>query len=569
MQIMSSVAHSSHRAAEESTWRIRLYDVARLCAGTVLLVASVLRVYAWKVQLWHSAGVEGSRAVDISISLGEAVLAAMLICGFRKAVVRWMALASFAAFLVFVALKLLRREADCNCFGDAQVPPVFTFGFDAALLTALFVGIPSAEARSVGAKTSSRAALAWRALFFLLLIISPILPLLGPVRVPAHLANDGTIGGPSRQVLLEPQSWLGHRWPLLPHVGEHERLSRGAWLVVLYRDDCDACQKTLTRLNNEYATAASTVRSVATSSVAKDAAVPSSQPGLAIVEVPDGSSADHSATIHSVPASVSLKSRLETDYQWILPTPSLIWLQDGIVVRVESAPTHPAASESVPRNIVAATVIDPHDPFRDGQIVFDLGFVPTHRRTTVMLSIPAMASIPTAIRAVRPDCACMSVPFPPAELAAGRATMMELTFDAPEEARPYVKRIVMVLANPRMPVVNLVVRAGVGLPLTVDPSRWSVQAIENPASESTLEATVANAGDKPYRILYGMSELPDCVVTIAQKPIAGGATNKLLIRLGPVGKAKLLSTQRATVHLHTDCQSQPELDIAVEPFRHE
>lgn len=569
MQNISSATQlSSRQNSEESAWRIPLYELARLCAGTVLLVASVLRVYTWPAAL-----VDGGRPLNVLLSLGEAALGAILICGFCKVAVRWIAIACFAAFLALVTVRLLRGEVDCHCFGGFRVPPVLTFWLDAGLFIALFVGIPSAALRPVDRKPASRAVPVRRALVFLLLVSSPaVILLLSAMRPPARLANNGTISSGSPEVLLEPQSWLAQRWPLLPHVGERGRLSHGAWLVVLYREDCSACQEALTRVNGEYAVAGSpsrsAIRTSTTSSLVTNpsgnVAILSPQPALAMVEVPGDAGAVRGATPHSVLASFSLKTRLGADHQWILPTPTLIWLRDGIVVQVGQEQTLPATSAPVRHRVVTASATDPQDASNGGNIVFDLGFVPVHQRTSVMLSVPSLTSKSMSLRAVRADCACMSIPFPPAELAAGHPTLMELRFDAPEGAQPYAKRIVMVPADPQAPAIHLVVRARVGLPLTVNPRRWSVPTTEDPASGSTLEVTVANAGDEPCRILYGTSELPDCIVTVPQNHIAGGAAMKLSIRLGPEARTKLLAAQRAIIHLHADCPTQPEVDIIVD-----
>ncbi|MFO0840782.1 MAG: hypothetical protein U0797_00060 [Gemmataceae bacterium] len=53
-------------------------------------------------------------------------------------------------------------------------------------------------------------------------------------------------GGPV--ILLEPETWVGGRFPLLSHIDVGEALAQGRWTVVLYRQDCPACRETIGRL---------------------------------------------------------------------------------------------------------------------------------------------------------------------------------------------------------------------------------------------------------------------------------------------------------------------------------
>jgi len=62
---------------------------------------------------------------------------------------------------------------------------------------------------------------------------------------PATLMADGTIVGRGGVVVLEPETWVGKRFPLIEHIDIGEQLAYGDWLVVLYRHDCPECRELL------------------------------------------------------------------------------------------------------------------------------------------------------------------------------------------------------------------------------------------------------------------------------------------------------------------------------------
>jgi hypothetical protein len=104
-------------------------------------------------------------------------------------------------------------------------------------------------------------------------------------------------------VLIEPENWLGLRWPLLRYIDIGEQLAQGTWNVVLYHPNCAECREVIKEL---------TTKGVG------------EQPRLALIEVPP-----HQSTLTSGPRWTH--GRLTTEKQWVLTPPVQFALRDGIV----------------------------------------------------------------------------------------------------------------------------------------------------------------------------------------------------------------------------------------------
>ena len=58
----------------------------------------------------------------------------------------------------------------------------------------------------------------------------------------AVVGEDGNIFGDSQFVVLEPETWVGKRFPLLQYIDLQHQLAEGKWVVVLYHHDCPECR---------------------------------------------------------------------------------------------------------------------------------------------------------------------------------------------------------------------------------------------------------------------------------------------------------------------------------------
>ena len=60
---------------------------------------------------------------------------------------------------------------------------------------------------------------------------------------PALLSQDGVILGAGNLVVLEPEKWIGKRFPLLDWIQTDAELDRGRWTVVMHRRGCPKCER--------------------------------------------------------------------------------------------------------------------------------------------------------------------------------------------------------------------------------------------------------------------------------------------------------------------------------------
>ncbi|NQT14793.1 MAG: hypothetical protein HQ582_18715 [Planctomycetes bacterium] len=114
-------------------------------------------------------------------------------------------------------------------------------------------------------------------------------------------------------VVLEPQGWVGKRFPLLKYIDIGDRLARGKWVVVMYRHDCSECQSAVEKceiLGRQLANQ----RNAAT---------------VALIEMPPHHGPDDAM---APPDSViSIGRLLAHDKQWFLATPVEVSLDGGVV----------------------------------------------------------------------------------------------------------------------------------------------------------------------------------------------------------------------------------------------
>lgn len=151
-----------------------------------------------------------------------------------------------------------------------------------------------------------------------LLVGLPAAGTLGSYEV-ATINASGDIFGDSELVVLEPETWIGKRFPLLKYIDIGDQLAEGDWIVVLYRHDCPQCRRVL----SEHSRMADTsLGRLATSRIALVQVPPYGRPGC---------SATSCKAIH-------MTARLDASKAWFVKTPVAIFLEGGLVKKpVEGA----------------------------------------------------------------------------------------------------------------------------------------------------------------------------------------------------------------------------------------
>jgi hypothetical protein len=131
--------------------------------------------------------------------------------------------------------KALSGAASCGCFGSVHVNPWITlFAIDLPAVIALTVFRP----RGLGlVDWPGMPRFAVSAVFAIAVlgVSTPILALNEPAEVT------------SQYEVLEPETWVGKKLPILEHIDIGEKLSKGNWLILLYHHDCPDCIKAIAK----------------------------------------------------------------------------------------------------------------------------------------------------------------------------------------------------------------------------------------------------------------------------------------------------------------------------------
>jgi hypothetical protein len=270
-----------------------------------LLSAAILKGYELFAAPLPETGVWSSRAFRIAAVEAEGFLGLWLLSGLWRRGARWAALAGFHVFFTVSLSRALAGEESCGCFGPVRIDPRWTAALDLAAILSLWRWRPGeGQGRPVGSRDL-------RVVVILLLFLIVGIPggLVLAARWP-DLDADGSV------VILKPEKWVGHRCPLLPYADIGDELSRGRWLVVLYRHDCPHCRAVVPIYEAK-------ARAVAANPAA---------PRIAFLAVPP-----HGTPLWKFASgSASLQGRLTESKEWYGSTPAVLRLQDG-VVQAESA----------------------------------------------------------------------------------------------------------------------------------------------------------------------------------------------------------------------------------------
>ncbi len=130
--------------------------------------------------------------------------------------------------------------------------------------------------------------------------------------VRTSVSEVGEIIADGKVVVLEPERWVGRRFPLLDYIDIADRLKEGKWVVVLYRRDCPKCHQAITDLSRAALHGMGGVR-------------------IALVEVPPYSEGKTGV----VPTVLDFASGyLSGVREWFITTPTEVYLESGVVIKV-------------------------------------------------------------------------------------------------------------------------------------------------------------------------------------------------------------------------------------------
>ena len=130
---------------------------------------------------------------------------------------------------------------------------------------------------------------------------------------PAVLDDSGDIFGDSQFVVLEPEKWIGQRFPLLKYIDISDQLTEGQWIVVLYRHDCPHCRELLAEFER----------------LSGGWALDPLAPRVALIEMAPYEDGDESIVSRGVPPVLG---HLKDTRAWFGATPIRLLLKEGVVI---------------------------------------------------------------------------------------------------------------------------------------------------------------------------------------------------------------------------------------------
>jgi hypothetical protein len=272
--------------------------------GVVLLIAAAMKAYWPVIEAPKNAGWLSHPTVVFAAVEWEIGLGIWLLSGLYPRAAWYTALACFTAFAGVSFYKGFSGAASCGCFGRMQTNPWYTAGFDAAAVVALLSFLPGMAGATWRAPSPTRN----RFIIATALVCAVLAGGITVSRMPQSLlageANLTTVGS---LVLLEPEKWIGNRFPLADHIDLGSQLRIGQWLVVLYRGDCPTCQKLVPQIDQ--LTQAGSV-------------------SVALIEMPPYQT---EALKLDSPQAAWVAGRLSDRKEWFATTPVVILLDNGIV----------------------------------------------------------------------------------------------------------------------------------------------------------------------------------------------------------------------------------------------
>jgi hypothetical protein len=175
----------------------------------VLFCAAGLKSHQLLTEPSPERGLEGPRWFRLGLVEVELWSGLWLLAGLRPHMTWRLALAGFSCFAGVALFKAWAGEASCGCFGRVSVHPWYVLAVDAAAVGGLLMCRPVAGHRGPSRNPARLA---------ILLLAAPVGlgVAVGALRFnPGKVTPDGDVVGNGKVVLLEPETWIGRRFPLL------------------------------------------------------------------------------------------------------------------------------------------------------------------------------------------------------------------------------------------------------------------------------------------------------------------------------------------------------------------
>lgn len=291
--------------------RIAGYGVVRVALAVILLMAAAMKCHQLATEPTLGSGLLNSRWFLMATVEFELFFGMWLLSGLLPRLTWVAALGCLLLFACVSLGKALSGTASCGCFGRVEVNPWYTFTLDVACVLALLrwrpTGVTLIPSRAFLLR-GTVVILSW------LMVGVPAAVAMGTYQ-PSLLGEDGIIVGDDDLIILEPEKWIGKRFPLLDFIDIGHQLAEGQWLVLLYHRDCPKCQQViqdLPRSTGEFST-----------------------DQIALIEMPPY---DDSSVMLDHAKRILRFGKLDNERGWFATTPALMVLKGGQVVAVNLTP---------------------------------------------------------------------------------------------------------------------------------------------------------------------------------------------------------------------------------------
>lgn len=294
---MTSYLESSRKnvGSDSFAWTSAVF---RGIVGLILLFAAAAKTHSLA-----SNGLQtGFDAADVLLVLWEVALAVVL--WLYPSLLTWIAgAATFAIFSVVSFGSVVSGAESCGCFGMLSVPPLATLMLDLFFVAGL----------SFFALNMPRAVRVPGSLMKATLIGGSTFVTFSSMLLAMSIASRAVAGDsgiqflPGNLVVLEPERWIGERFPLVDHIEDGDDFLDGDWEVLLYRPDCSECRELISKRYD------------------MDGSLHGNRAGnLAAIGIDGGVAAV------AIPSRVRFFS-VDQSFEWLIETPCLVEIRDGVV----------------------------------------------------------------------------------------------------------------------------------------------------------------------------------------------------------------------------------------------
>jgi len=220
--------------------------VAKLLAA-LLLIAAALKAWQLLTEPVANSDIWSYRPFLILTIEFELALGLWLLSGLFKKAAWLTTLLCFAAFSAITLYKALTGAASCGCFGKIHVNPWLTLlTIDLPAVLALLIFHPQLSLnlhrpsikhllREFITPIPAKHHLAAAASLCLIILVG----------ATAILALNTPAAVTSSYEVLEPETWVGRKLPILDHIDIGKQLKKGNWLILLYHHDCPDCAEAI------------------------------------------------------------------------------------------------------------------------------------------------------------------------------------------------------------------------------------------------------------------------------------------------------------------------------------